>query len=235
MKELLAWSARTFQVGALVMRPRELNVRITMDNLQTVLSHYAQQVESKYHSIRAASMFEIGELDRYVRTLTWLRVQRVNRKVEQSYDVRVYPVPALIALILRQIGRVHDDAYGFDIVPQMDKPEDIMGHSEALGFSKVIRSFREAFSIEEFPTTGESGDPMFMSKVILNAVVLSYRRDDPQLYAYLAYLAGNTLVEAAASSHFFVTYGDCAWYDNDSPVGVVEKIGNDAPDQSPVG
>jgi len=235
MKELLAWSKSTFQVGALVMRPRELNVRITMDNLQTVLTHYAQQVESKYHSIREASMFEIGDLNRYVKTLTWLRVQRINRKVDRSYDVRDYAVPALIALILRQIGKVHDDEFGFDIVPKMDKPNDVMDHSEASKFSKVIRRFREAFSIEEFPMTGEDGDTMFMSKVILNAVVLSYRRDDPQLYAYLAYLAGNTLVEEAARSHFFVTYGDCTWYDRSSPVGAVEKIGNDSPDQSPVG
>lgn len=215
------WAEKSFK-SRVVVRNREITVVIDGGGLSLVAEAYLTNVEKVYRGTNMVGELNAEDLHRYFKTLVWLRVQQVTTNRLEGHDVRAYAIPAFVGLLLHNIGTVHDDDYGFTLVPSMEKPEDALDVKEMLRISKAIRSLRDAFQPVDFPLRSMRGSVEFMSKAVIGNVVMSYRAHDAQVYAYLAALVNQLILEEASKPFYYVTYGDLNYYHRDTPLGDVD-------------
>jgi hypothetical protein len=170
-----------------------------------------------YTSYRPVSELTSQDIERYLKTLTWLRVCTVLGSADKS-SVEYRPlkkelaIPVLMYQLLICIGRAYDSEYNLDFMPVYSiTEEDLLSPEEMAGVSSLFRQFENAgmkvvYGIPKI----QSGELDFMAMSHVNDVIVSYRRSHPS-YAFLAAFIRQKELSEVTGMMSRVIYG----YDSD--------------------
>lgn len=157
------------------------------------------------------------DIERYLKTLLWLRVCTVlNSADKSSVQYRVLKknlaIPVLMYQLLLCIGKAYDADYNIEFVPAYSiTEEDLLSPDEMAGLSSLFRSFENSgMKVVYGVPRDESGELDFMAMSHVNDVVISYKRSHPS-FAFLASFVRQQKLNEVTGMMSRVIYG----YDND--------------------
>lgn len=170
-----------------------------------------------YASYRPVSELTSKDIERYLKTLTWLRVCTVLGSADKS-SVEYRPlkkelaIPVLMYQLLICIGRAYDSEYNLEFMPVYSiTEEDLLSPEEMASVSSLFRQFENAGMkvVYGIPNI-QSGELDFMAMNHVNDVITSYRRSHPS-YAFLASFIRQKELSEVTGMMSRVIYG----YDSD--------------------
>lgn len=156
----------------------------------------------------------LEDFTRYMRTLFKYRVDVVSQQRIPQLARHVLYVPALIGLILAQIGPVQDHSFGVDLQPiceigntrlievngeKVEVP-DLMTENEMLVISNTLAKVNDkGFRCIQGIPTHYNGELGFMSTALNNDVIESYRHGTAPGMALLSCVARNQMLNVTLS------------------------------------
>lgn len=158
------------------------------------------------------------QLDRYFQTIVRLRVDWVNNELAKEFRQRRMDIfiPSFVAVMVRQIGRIDDEVYGYALIPTMSD-------GEFLSADEFFDVSRKLERLEAHGLKGVKGLPSektgvldFMCLSIMNDTVTSYRRGS-KVMALLAAVYEKMAIAETAVMVPRIKYGSRRQYANDIP------------------
>lgn len=138
--------------------------------------------------------FDEDEICKYFNTLLALRVSYVRQQnllnATKQYDRRMYSeavtVPAVLNVLLNQVGRVVDDELGIEIIPTIANELPLLDPKR---FNEMSAELRDLRAIGEAYATvlprDRKGDPLFMSLSMAHEQVVGR---DPKVHPTQVFL-----------------------------------------------
>lgn len=146
------------------------------------LSNYSEKMQE----------VEEEKINKYLSTLLWLRVNRVNAvtssSIKQYYSMyRFYAVPVLFYQVLVNIGIAIDKDYNLIFLPEyVPRDEEILSPSQMAEVSDLLFQFPAMHNIQGMPSK-EEGTIEFMALQHVSGVVTGYQA--PGVHPVNAFLA----------------------------------------------
>lgn len=145
-----------------------------------------------YANYSAISELDSKDIERYLKTLRWMRVCTVLGNTEKSFKeyrtlAKVVAVPVLEYQVLVSIGKAYDKDFNLEFSPACNVTEDdILSPAEMEAISSLFRQFENSGMkvVYGIPHAIE-GDLDFMAMSHVGDEVVSYRRVHP-VYGFLA-------------------------------------------------
>jgi len=193
----------TVPVSLKLLRLNEL-CDLYMDLIESV---ERRQVDQKFRSDFLAYMYTCYAIRLYI-------VCDSNRLRTSFPQWKRISVPAVWATILDLVGEAVDVDTNIVIVPKADiQIDELMSMEQLAKFNIYLRSFSRSLVLVDFPSE-RKGNLDFMSKVVVNNEILSYRRENHPAYALLTSIIQKETNEAVFLNMCRVTYGtlENAWY-----------------------
>jgi hypothetical protein len=169
----------------------KIDPSVMFDTLAQEYTREFDRVGNTQLSVDTGHFIMTDIVNRYFKTLLWLRCNHVNsgNGYTQAYR-RLYDkvtVPTVVYAVLNTIGEVEDMAYGMQLNPSYSpNAKDLLSPSELEDLSIKLRSLvangLKAVTGLPRPRTGAIE---VMACMLATQEVLSYRKDHP-LYGFLA-------------------------------------------------
>lgn len=201
-----------------LMNMPTINVQVKIDasdmltiTAEKLLAEFKRM--APYTSYDPVSELTSKDIEKYLKTLLWLRVCTVSDNADRSFNAyrtisKFLAIPVLIYQLLICIGKAYDRDYNLEFIPVYSITEDnILGVTEMESLSSLFRSFEQSGMkvVYGLPrdTTGEL-DFMAMSHV--EDAVVSYKRSHP-CYAFLASFVKQQELSMVTGQMSRVVYG----------------------------
>jgi hypothetical protein len=145
-----------------------------------------------YAGYTAVSELTSKDIERYLKTLLYLRVCTVMDKADKSTNtyrpvVKNIAIPVLFYQLLICIGKAYDSDYNLEFYPAYSITEDdILSVDEMASLSQLFRAFENSGMKVVYGLPRDStGELDFMAMSHVEDVIVSYRRSHP-VYGFLA-------------------------------------------------
>ena len=145
-----------------------------------------------YASFAPVAELESRDIERYLNTLTWMRVCAVNRSADKSWLAykpleRSVTIPVLMYQLLICIGTAYDADYNIEFTPAYRvKQDDILSPAEMDKVSSLFRQFEQSgIKVVYGMPRDLSGELEFMAMAHVSEEIMSYKRSHP-VYGFLA-------------------------------------------------
>lgn len=145
-----------------------------------------------YASHSVVSELTCTDIEKYLKTLTWLRVCKVLSSTSQSHAYKALErrlaIPVLYAELLLCIGRAYDSQFNLEFVPAYSISEDdLLSADEMEVISSLFRQFESAgMKVVYGLPRKEEGDLDFMAMSHVSDEVISYRSNSHPVAAFFA-------------------------------------------------
>lgn len=157
---------------------------------QKLLSEFIRM--APYAGFSAVSELDSKDIEKYLKTLKWMRVCTVLGKADNQFRqyrtlANVVAVPVLEYQILVCIGKAYDRDYNLEFEPAYNVTEDdILSPAEMEAISSLFRQFENSGMkvVYGIPKSVE-GELDFMAMSHVGEAIVSYRRSHP-VYGFLA-------------------------------------------------
>lgn len=170
-----------------------------------------------YAGYLPVSQLTVEDIERYLKSLLWLRVKQCNHSLDTSVsqyrpEMKRYSIPVLWYQLLICVGRAHDREFNIEFKPAYSiDGEDLLSVDEMHNVSEVFASFENAGIKLVFGVpTDVDGELDFMAMSHVEQVVKSYRRSHP-VYGFLAAFIRQQELNQITGTMSRVIYG----YDSD--------------------
>lgn len=201
-----------------IMNASLVNVVVKLENSSLIttladklLSEF--QRVSPYAGYAAISELESRDIERYLNTLTWMRVCAVNSSADKSWSAykplaRYVAVPVLMYQLLVCIGIAYDRDYNLEFIPAYNvTQDDILSPEEMDKVSSLFRQFEQSgIKVVHGIPKDRSGELEFMAMAHVSDEVLSYKRSHP-VYGFLAAFFRQQALNDITGSMCRVLYG----------------------------
>jgi len=145
-----------------------------------------------YAGYEPIAELESRDIERYLNTLTWMRVCAVTNSTDKSWSAyrplkKYVAVPVLVYQLLLGIGVAYDKDFNLEFIPAYNvTQDDILSPDEMDKVSSLFRQFEQSgIKLVYGIPKGIEGELEFMSMSHVKEEVLSYRRNHPA-YGFLA-------------------------------------------------
>lgn len=180
-----------------IMNSSLINVVVSFEN-SSLITTLAEKLLAElvrvcpYADYAPISELESRDIERYLNTLTWMRVCAVNSSTDKSWSAyktlsRYVAIPVLMYQLLLCIGRAYDRDFNLEFYPAYNvTQDDILSPEEMDKVSSLFRQFEQSgikvvYGIPRNP----EGELEFMAMSHVEEEVLSYKRSHP-VYGFLA-------------------------------------------------
>lgn len=157
----------------------------------------AQKLKSEFDRMAPYASYTVisdltgTDIEKYLKTITWLRVCHVMDETSQCRDYRPLTkrlaIPVLYYQLMLCIGRVHDSEFNLEFVPAYSITEDdLLSVDQMEAISSVFRQFENSgMKVVYGMPKDRSGELDFMAMSHVSNEVTSYRHSHP-VYGFLA-------------------------------------------------
>lgn len=166
-----------------------------------------------YTSYAPVSELTSSDIERYLKTLLWLRVCTVSDNADKSFNAyrkinRHLAVPVLIYQLLLCIGKAYDQDFNLEFTPVYSiTEEEILGVTEMESLSSLFRSFEQSGMKVVYGLPSDAkGELDFMAMSHVEDAVVSYKRSHP-CYAFLASFVRQQELSMVTGQMSRVVYG----------------------------
>jgi hypothetical protein len=188
--------------------------------METLAMETVAEIQRIASSSGQASMLEVDVEDvlKAFKTLVYLRVNAVTHTVNKTIGAyasvrKHFAVPVLMYQLLIPMGVAYDKDYSIEFVPETKLAgEDLLAPQEMMALSDVFRRLENyGFKVVYGIPVSEEGELQFMAMSHVKDAILSYRRKDHPVYAFLASFFKQQELNEVTGSMCRVLYG----YDRD--------------------
>jgi hypothetical protein len=187
-----------------------------VDSLATEVLNEMQRLVP-YVGAHDVSDLEPEDISKYLKTLVWMRVKRVNGGFEDKFKAyrpleRVLAVPVLAYQALIAIGEAWDRDFSIKFIPTYSISEtDLLAPDDMAAISDVLsRMERSGVKVVYGTPREEKGELDFMALCHVEGEVLGYRTSHP-VYGFLASFFEQKKLNEITGTMCRIIYG----YDSD--------------------
>lgn len=194
-----------------------------MDSLATEVLKELERI-APYAGFKDVSDLEVSDIRKYLYTLVWLRCERVNHSLSQSFKAykaleKRVAVPVMAYQLLLSIGRCVDRDFSIEFLPAYSISEkDLLAPTELAAVSEIMtRLESNGMKVVYGLPKEEDGELDFMALCHVEETVVGYRQSHP-VYGFLASFFEQKKLNEVTGMMCRVIYG----YDTDYAMQITQ-------------